>query len=76
MNDVIGDASTLLDKNVSLGVYLDEQLARARTIEYAEDDDTSETDEFFETEHFETPIRPGTPRYELPDIPEGYVMDG
>ena len=28
-----------------------------------------------ETENLETPIRPSSPRYELPKIPEGYVMD-
>ena len=74
MNDAY-DATTLLDKTV-LGELLDEHLARVRTIDYAEDDDISETDEIIETENFETPIRPSTPRYELPDIPEGYVMDG
>ena len=70
MNDAY-DATTLLDKTVPLGEFLDEQLARARTIEYAEDDDVSETDEIIETEHFETPIRPSSPRYGFPDIPEG-----
>ena len=59
-----------------LGELLDEHLARVRTIDYAEDDDISETDEIIETEHFETPVRPSSPRYELPVMPEGYVMDG
>ena len=76
MNDAYDDASTLLDKVVPPGEFLDEQLARAKDIENAETDDISETDEIIETENFETPIRPSTPRYELPDIPEGYVMDG
>ena len=72
MNNAYGDTSTLLDKTVPLGEFLEKQLARVN----AETDDISETDEIIETEHFETPIRPSTPRYELPIIPEGYVMDG
>ena len=83
MSHVIGDATsdmndatTLLDKTVPLGELLDEHLARVRTIDYVEDDDISETDEIIETEHFETPVRPSSPRYELPIMPEGYVMDG
>ena len=36
MNDATDDASTLLDKNVPLGEFLDEQLARAKDIENAE----------------------------------------
>ena len=75
MNDAY-DATTLLDKTVPLGELLDKHLARVRTIDYGEDDDISETDEIFETEHFETPIRPSYPRYELPIMHEGYVMDG
>ena len=74
MNDAY-DATTLLDKTVPLGELLDEHLARVRTIDYAEDDDISETDEIVETENFETPIRTSPPRYELPKIPEGYVMN-
>ena len=36
-----------------------------------------ESDPFhgYETENLETPIRPSSPRYELPKIPKGYVMD-
>ena len=34
-----------------------------------------ETDEAFENDDYETPIRPGSPRFEMPKIPEGYVMD-
>ena len=75
MNDAY-DATTLLDKTVPLGELLDEHLARVRTIDYAEDDDISEDDEIIETEHFETPVRPSSPRYELHVMPEGYVMDG
>ena len=75
MNDAY-DATTLLDNIVSLHELLDEHLARVRTIDYAEDDDISETDEIIETENFETPDRTSSPRYELPVLPEGYVMDG
>ena len=76
MNDTHDDASTLLDDNVPLGEFLDEQLARAKDIENAEADEIIETDEVFETENYETPIRPSSPRYEVLEIPEGYVMDG
>ena len=75
MNDAY-DATTFLDKTVPLSELLDEHLARVRTIDYAEGDDISETDEIIETEHFETPVRPNSPRYEFPVMPEGYVMDG
>ena len=34
-----------------------------------------ETDEELETKNLETPIRTSSPRYELPKISEGYVMD-
>ena len=70
MNDAY-DANMLLDKTVPLGELLDEHLARVRTIDYAEDDDISETDEIIESEHFETPVRHSSPRYELPVIHEG-----
>ena len=76
MNDAYDDASTLLDDNVPLGEFLDEQLDRAKVIENAETDEITETSEVFETENYETPIRPRSPRYELPEIPEGYVVDG
>ena len=75
MNDAY-DATTLLDKTVPLGKLLDEHLARVRTTDYAEDDDISETDEIIESETFETHVRYRSPRYELPVMPEGYVMDG
>ena len=52
-----------------LGGFLDEQIARTKAFGNAE------TDEELETENLETPIRPSPPRYELPKIPEGYVMD-
>ena len=38
MNDIYDDASTLLDDNVSLGEFLDEQIARVRQHEIVETD--------------------------------------
>ena len=69
MHDAYNDASTLLDDTAPLGKFLDEQLAKAREFENAE------TDEIIETENYETPITPSSPRIEMPKIPEGYVMD-
>ena len=66
MNATHDDASTLLDDNVPLGEFLDEQIARV--IQH----DVVESDEELETE---TPARTSLPRYELPKVPEGYVMN-
>ena len=49
MNDSYAD-TTLLDKTVPLSEVLDEHLARVRTIDYAEYDDISESDEIIEAE--------------------------
>ena len=76
MNASHDDTSTLLDDTMPLGEFLDEQIARTKAFENAETDDIFETDEIIETEHFETPVRPSSPRYEFPVMPEGYVMDG
>ena len=51
-----------------LGEFLDEQIARVRQ------HDIVETDDELETENLETPIRTSPPRYELPKVPEGYVI--
>ena len=64
MNDIDDDATPLLDNTVPLGEFLDEQLARVR------ENEITETDEIIETENYDSP-----PRYELPIVPEGYVMD-
>ena len=69
MNATHDYASTLLDDNMPLGEFLDEQIARVR------EKDILETDEALETKNLETPVRPSSPRYELPKVPEGYVMD-
>ena len=42
MNAAYADASNLLDDNVPLGEFLDEQLARAKDIENAETDELTE----------------------------------
>ena len=69
MNDAYDDASTLLDNDdVPLGDFLDEQIARV--IQH----DVVESDDELEIETPETHARPSLPRYELPRVPEGYVM--
>ena len=69
MNDTYDDASTLLDNDdVPLGEFLDEQIARV--IQH----DVVESDDELETETLSTPSRTSLPRYELPKVPEGYVM--
>jgi hypothetical protein len=70
LNDTHDDARTMLENDVPLGEFLDEQIARAREKEMLETDEPPET-----LENYETPIRPRPPRYELPKVPEGYVMD-
>ena len=47
-----------------LGEFLDEQLARVRENEITETDNINESDD-----------EDSPPRYELPIVPEGYVMD-
>src|SRR4051812_39871282 len=54
----------MLDNTVPSGEFLDEQLARARENEIIETDNIDESDDE-DSPH----------RYELPDVPEGYVMD-
>ena len=79
MNDTHDDASTLLGDNVPLGEFLDEQIARTKAFENAETDEIIETDEELEitkTDDIkESDDEDSPPRYELPKIPEGYVMD-
>ena len=69
MDDAYDDASTLLaNDDVPLGDFLDKQIARV--IQH----DVVESDDELETETPETPVRTSLPRYELPKVPEGYVM--
>ena len=64
MHDTYDETTYLLDNTVPLGEFLDEQLARVRGNE------NTETDDIIETEYYDSP-----PRYALPVVPEGYVMD-
>ena len=64
INDAYDDASTLIDDDVPLGEFLDEQIARV--IQH----DVVESDDELETETHETPARTSLPRYELPKVPE------
>ena len=68
INSTHDDASTLLDDDVPLGEFLDEQIARIRQHDIVESDDE------LETENLETPTRTSPPRYELSKVPEGYAM--
>ena len=70
MNDTHDDASTLLDDNVPLGEFLDEQLARTKAFENAETDEIVESDNIDESDDEDSPNK-----YELLVVPEGYVMD-
>ncbi|KAI4999632.1 hypothetical protein ZWY2020_004221 [Hordeum vulgare] len=58
--------------DVPLGVFLDAHIARVT----ANARDASETADTIEIEPAFAPVRSSSPRYELPDIPEGYVMEG
>ena len=78
ISQVIDDATSnmhvayddiLLDTTVPLGEFLDELIARVN----AQTDNIVESDE---TGHYDSVARPISPRYELPNIPEGYVMEG
>ena len=65
MHDTYDESTSMLDNIVPLGEFLDEQLARARENEIIETDNIDESDD-----------EDSPPRYELPVVPEGYVMDG
>ena len=64
MHDTYDETTSMLDTTVLLGEFLDEQLARVRENEIIETDNINESDD-----------EDSPPRYELPDVPEGYVMD-
>ncbi|KAI4983851.1 hypothetical protein ZWY2020_025717 [Hordeum vulgare] len=66
----IARGTTLPD--VPLGVFLDGHIARVT----ANARDASETADTIEIEPAFAPARSSSPRYELPDIPEGYVLEG
>ncbi|KAI4995780.1 hypothetical protein ZWY2020_037868 [Hordeum vulgare] len=70
VHDACDDA--FLDIALPLGASIDAQIARVA----ARCDDTSETAEIIEVEPAISPVRTSSPRYELPDMLEGYVMEG
>ena len=65
MHDTYDETTSMLDTTVPLGEFLDEQLARVRESENIESGNIDESDD------------EDSPRnkYELPVVPEGYVMD-
>ena len=63
MHDAYDETTSLLDNIVPVGEFLDEQLARVRENEIIEDDIDDSDDES------------SPPDYELPVVPEGYVMN-
>ena len=64
LHDTYDETTSMLDNTVPLGEFLDEQLARVRENEIIETDNIDESDD------------EGSPnKYELPVVPEGYVMD-
>ena len=64
MHDTYDETTSMLDTTVPLGECLDEQLARARENEIIETDCIEDGDD-----------EGCPPKYELPVVPEGYVMD-
>ena len=64
LHDTYDETTSMLDTTVPLGEFLNEQLARARENEIIETDSIDESDD-----------EDSPSRYELPDVPEGYVMD-
>ena len=64
MHDTYDETTSMLDTTMPLGEFLDEQLARAR------ENEIIETDNIYESDDEDCP-----PRYELPIVPEGYIMD-
>ena len=59
MHATYDETTSMLDTTVPLGEYIDEQLARVRENEIIYDSDDEDS----------------PPSYELPVVPEGYVMD-
>ena len=64
MHDTYDETTSMLDTTVPLGEFVDEQLARARENEIIETNNIDESDDEY-----------SPARYELPVMPEGYVMD-
>ena len=64
MHDTYDETTSMLDTTMPLGEFLDEQLARVRENEIIEDEIIDDSDD-----------EGSPPKYELPVVPEGYVMD-
>ena len=64
MHDTYDETTSMLDTTVPPGEFLYEQFARARENEIIETNNIDESDD-----------ENSPPRYELPVVPEGYVMD-
>ena len=64
MHDTYDETTSMIYTTVPLGEFLDERLARVR------ENEIIETDNIDESDNEDSP-----PRYELPVVPEGYVMD-
>ena len=64
MHDTYDEATSMLDTTVTLGEYLDEQLARVRENEIIENEIIEDSDD-----------EGSPPKYELLVVPVGYVMD-
>ena len=64
LHDTYDETTYMLDNNVPLGEFLDEQLTRARENEIIENEIIDESDD-----------EDSPPRYELPIVLEDYVMD-
>ena len=64
MHDTYDETTSVRDTTLPLGEFLDEQLARVRENEIIKTDNIDESDD-----------EDSSPRYELPVVPEGYVMD-
>ena len=64
MHDTYDETTSMLDTTLPLGEFLDEQVARVRENEIIEDEIIDDSDD-----------EGSPPNYELPVVPEGYVMD-
>ena len=64
MHDTYDETTSMLDTTFPLGEFLDEQLARVRENEIIEDEIIDDIDD-----------EGSSPKYELPVVSEGYVMD-
>ena len=65
MHDTYDETTSMLDTTVPLGEFLDEQLAMVRENEIIETGNIDESDDEDSSPN----------KYELPVVPEGYVMD-